>query len=88
MNSDRVEGKLKETEGEAQQAWGEVKEKAGDIGEKADEMWSAPRRRSRTSPLRASRAGAHRGTGRECRRAGVSGGGATRPPRALIRATV
>jgi uncharacterized protein YjbJ (UPF0337 family) len=33
VDSDRVEGKAKETEGELQQKWGEAKDKAGDAWE-------------------------------------------------------
>ena len=43
MDSDRIEGKLKETEGEAQQAWGKIKEKAADLGEKAGNLWDDAR---------------------------------------------
>ena len=35
MDSDRVEGKAKETEGEIQQKWGEAKDKARDAWELA-----------------------------------------------------
>ncbi len=35
MDSDRVEGKAKETEGELQQQWGEAKDKARDVWEDA-----------------------------------------------------
>jgi uncharacterized protein YjbJ (UPF0337 family) len=33
VDSDRVEGKAKETEGEIQQAWGKAKDKARDVWE-------------------------------------------------------
>jgi uncharacterized protein YjbJ (UPF0337 family) len=35
VDTDRVEGKVKETEGEAQQKWGEAKDKARDTWEDA-----------------------------------------------------
>ena len=42
LDSDRVEGKVKETEGEVQQKWGEAKDKArdawDDVKDKADEI--------------------------------------------------
>ena len=50
MDSDRIEGKAKETEGEIQQKWGEAKDKARDTWEDVTN-W-CPAHRSPTLPAR------------------------------------
>ena len=47
MDSDRIEGKAKETEGEIQQKWGEAKDKARDtwedVKDEVEDVGTTPR---------------------------------------------